>query len=210
MGRVAQSVAGPLLAARALHSAVHGRTVMVTGASSGIGRAAALELGRAGGRVLLVARSTARLEEAAREIEASGGLAEVYSADLSAERSIDELLERVLAGHPTIDVLVNHAGRSIRRSLALSYDRFHDFEHTMQLNFFGPVKRILGLLPVMRERRSDQIVNLSTIGVQTNAPKRASAASEFIVEQWAHRPLRRKAPQSGRSGATAEQQLWPI
>src|ERR1017187_1306328 len=101
MGRVAQSAAGPLLGPRSLHSAVDGRTVMVTGVSSGIGRAAAVEIGRAGGTVLLVARTTARLEDAAREIEACGGLAEVYGADLSAEASIDELLERVLAEHPT-------------------------------------------------------------------------------------------------------------
>ena len=183
---------------------------MVTGASSGIGRAAAVEIGRAGGRVLLVARTTPRLEDVAREIKASRGVAEVYSADLSAERSIDELLERVHTGHPTIDILVNNAGRSIRRSLALSYDRFHDFERTMQLNYLGPVKLILGLLGDMRERRSGQIVNVSTLGVQTSAPKRASAASEFSVARWAHSPLRRKTPQSGHGGATAEQQLWPI
>jgi NAD(P)-dependent dehydrogenase (short-subunit alcohol dehydrogenase family) len=171
VGRVAQSAAGPLLGPRSLDSAVDGRTVMVTGASSGIGRAAAVAIGRAGGTVLLVARTTARLEDTAREIEASRGLAEAYSADLSDERSIDELLERVLAEHPTIDVLVNNAGRSIRRSLALSYDRFHDFERTMQLNYLGPVKLILGLLGDMRERRSGQIVNVSTLGVQTNAPR---------------------------------------
>ncbi|HEY4896101.1 MAG TPA: SDR family NAD(P)-dependent oxidoreductase, partial [Solirubrobacteraceae bacterium] len=171
VGRVAQSAVGPLLARRSLQSAVDGRTVMVTGASSGIGRAAAVEIGRAGGTVLLVARTTARLKDTAREIEASHGLAEVYRADLSAEHSIDALLERVLAEHPTIDVLVNNAGRSIRRSLALSYDRFHDFERTMQLNYFGPVKLILGLLPGMRERRGGQIVNVSTLSVQTNAPR---------------------------------------
>ena len=171
VGRVAQSVAGPLRGPRSLHGAVDGRTVVVTGASSGIGRAAAVEIGRAGGTVLLVARTTAKLEDTAREIEASGGVAEVYRADLSAEQSIDALLERVLAEHPTIDVLVNNAGRSIRRSLALSYDRFHDFERTMQLNYFGPVKLILGLLPGMRERRGGQIVNVSTLSVQTNAPR---------------------------------------
>ena len=171
VGRIGQSVAGSLLGPRSLHSAVDGRTVMVTGASSGIGRAAALEIGRAGATVLLVARTTARLEDAAREIEACGGLAEVYGADLSAEASIDELLERVRADHPRIDVLVNNAGRSIRRSLALSYDRFHDFERTMQLNYLGPVKLILGLLAGMRERGSGQIVNVSTLGVQTNAPR---------------------------------------
>jgi NAD(P)-dependent dehydrogenase (short-subunit alcohol dehydrogenase family) len=171
VGRVAHSVAGPLRGPRSLHSAVDGRTVIVTGASSGIGRATALAIGRAGGTVLLVARSTARLRDTAREIEACHGLAEVYAADLSSERSIDALLERVLANHPTIDVLVNNAGRSIRRSLALSYDRFHDFERTMALNYFGPVKLILRLLPGMRERRDGQIVNVSTLGVQTNAPR---------------------------------------
>ncbi len=154
-----------------MHGAVDGRTVMVTGTSSGIGRAAAVEIGRAGATVLLVARSTARLKDTAREIQASHGLAEVYAADLSSERSIDGVLERVLAEHPTIDVLVNNAGRSIRRSLALSYDRFHDFERTMQVNYFGPVKLILGLLPDMRQRRSGQIVNVSTLSVQTNAPR---------------------------------------
>ncbi len=160
-----------MLGPRSLHSAVDGRTVMVTGASSGIGRAAAVEIGRAGGTVLLVARTAAGLEDTAREIKTSHGRAEVFCADLSAEQSIDELLERVFAQHPTIDVLVNNAGRSIRRSLALSYDRFHDFERTMQLNYLGPVKLVLGLLPGMRERRSGQIVNVSTLGVQTNAPR---------------------------------------
>ncbi len=160
-----------MLGPRSLHSAVDGRTVMVTGASSGIGRAAAVEIGRAGGTVLLVARTATGLEDTAREIKTFHGQAEVFCADLSAEQSIDELLERVLAQHPTIDVLVNNAGRSIRRSLALSYERFHDFERTMQLNYFGPVKLILGLLRGMRERRSGQIVNVSTLGVQTNAPR---------------------------------------
>jgi len=171
VGRVAQSAAGPLLARRSLLSAVNGRTVMVTGASSGIGRAAAVEIGRAGGRVLLVARRTPRLEDVAREIKASRGVAQVYSGDLAVEPSIDELLERVHAEHASIDILVNHAGRSIRRSLALSYDRFHDFERTMQLNYLAPVKLILGVLGDMRDRRSGQIVNVSTLGVQTNAPR---------------------------------------
>jgi hypothetical protein len=105
VGRVAQSAAGPLLGRRSLLSAVAGRTVMVTGASSGIGRATALEVGRAGGTVLLVARTTKGLEDTAREIEAARGLAEVCRADLSAERSIDEsesasALQRAVAQLP--------------------------------------------------------------------------------------------------------------
>ena len=183
VGRVARSVAGPLLRTRSLRGAVDGRTVMVTGASSGIGRAAAVEIARAGGTVLLVARSTARLKDTAREIEASHGLAEVYRADLSAERSIDELLERVLPEHPTIDVLVNNAGRSIRRSLALSYERFHDFERTMQLNYFAAVRLTLALLPSMVARGEGHVIGISSIGVLVNAPRfSAYVASKAALE----------------------------
>lgn len=152
-------------------AAVAGRTVLITGASSGIGRAAALKIARAGGIPLLVARSADKLEQLKREIEAEGGAAHVYTADLADPASIDRLAERVLADHPAIDVLVNNAGRSIRRSLALSHDRFHDFERTIQLNYLGAVKLILELLPRMRERRAGHIVNVSTIGVQTNTPR---------------------------------------
>jgi len=156
---------------RSLEGAVSGRTVLITGASSGIGRAAALKVAESGGVPLLVARSMDKLEDLKREIEASGGSAYAYSADLTDFDSIDSLVERVLADHASVDVLVNNAGRSIRRSLALSYDRFHDFERTIQLNYLGTVRLIMGLLPGMRERRRGHIVNVSSIGVQTGPPR---------------------------------------
>ncbi len=121
-----------------------GRTVLITGASSGIGRATALKVAAAGGVPLLVARGVDKLEEARAEIIAGGGTAYVYAADLSDIESIESLIERVLADHRHVDMLVNNAGRSIRRSIALSYDRFHDFERTIQLNYFGAVKLIIG------------------------------------------------------------------
>src|SRR5215216_5688221 len=168
-----------------LSGAVRGRVVMVTGASSGIGKSAAMKIADAGGIVLLVARTAEKLEETKATIEADGGTAYVHQADLSDMDDIDRMADEVLAQHGHVDVLVNNAGRSIRRSIALSYDRFHDFERTMQLNYFGAVKLILKLLPVMRERRSGQIINVSSIGVQTNTPRfSAYVASKAALDAF--------------------------
>jgi thioester reductase-like protein len=170
---------------RTLREALEGRTVLITGASSGIGRAAALKVAAAGGIPLLVARNVDNLEEVRAEIVAAGGTAYVYAADVSEPESIERLLERVLADHRQIDMLVNNAGRSIRRSISLSYDRFHDFERTMQLNYFGAVKLIIGVLPRMRERGFGHIVNVSSIGVQTNPPRfSAYVASKAALDAF--------------------------
>jgi short-subunit dehydrogenase len=162
--------AGDVLA-RSLHSAVKDRTVMITGGSTGIGKAAALEIGKAGGVVLLVARTQEKLEEARHEIELLGGVAHIHRCDLTDLEDIDRMAAEVLEQHGHVDILVNNAGRSIRRSVNRAYDRFHDYQRTMQLNYFAPVKLILQLLPVMRERKSGHIVNVSTIGLQTNTPR---------------------------------------
>jgi len=168
-----------------LEHAVRGRVVMVTGASSGIGKSAALKIADAGGIVLLVARTAEKLEEIRDVIETRGGTAYVHPADLSSMDDIDRMADEVLERHGRVDVLINNAGRSIRRSIALSYDRFHDFERTMQLNYFGAVKLILKLLPVMRERRSGQIINVSSIGVQTNTPRfSAYVASKSALDAF--------------------------
>jgi NAD(P)-dependent dehydrogenase (short-subunit alcohol dehydrogenase family) len=168
-----------------LHAALNGRTVVITGASSGIGRAAALKVAEAGGIPLLVARGTEKLEEVQQEIEAAGGTAYVYGADLSNLDSIDELVQRILADHAAVDMLVNNAGRSIRRSVALSYERFHDYERTIQLNYLGAIKLIMGLLPHMRARGFGHIVNISSIGVQTNPPRfSAYVASKAALDAF--------------------------
>jgi NAD(P)-dependent dehydrogenase (short-subunit alcohol dehydrogenase family) len=170
---------------RSFEGAVNGKTVIITGASSGIGRAAALKIARAGGIPLLVARSADKLEETKREIEDAGGTAYAYSADLSDMDSIDDLVARIRSDHAAVDVLVNNAGRSIRRSIALSYDRFHDFERTIQLNYLGTIKLITLLLPHMRERKSGHIVNVSSIGVQTNPPRfSAYVASKAALDAF--------------------------
>jgi NAD(P)-dependent dehydrogenase (short-subunit alcohol dehydrogenase family) len=170
---------------RSFEAAVNGRTVVITGASSGIGRAAAFKIARAGGIPLLVARSLDKLEETKGEIEAEGGTAYVYSADLSDTDSIDSLVARMLSDHAAVDMLVNNAGRSIRRSVSLSLDRFHDYERTMQLNYFGTIKLVMGLMPHMKERRFGHIVNVSSIGVQTNPPRfSAYVASKAALDAF--------------------------
>jgi NAD(P)-dependent dehydrogenase (short-subunit alcohol dehydrogenase family) len=166
-----------------LESAIDGRTVLVTGASSGIGRALAVKVAGAGGRALLVARRARELEELRRGIEAGGGVAHVYPADLSELDSIDPLIEQVMEDHGGLDVLINNAGRSIRRSVSRSYDRFHDYERTMQLNYFAPVRLIMAVLPQMRAVGSGHIVNVSTLGVQASTPRfSAYIASKAALE----------------------------
>lgn len=170
---------------RSFEGAVNGKTVLITGASSGIGKAAAFKIAQAGGIPLLVARSADKLEETKRQIEDMGGSAHAYSADISDPDSVDDLVDRVLADHAAVDVLVNNAGRSIRRSIALSYDRFHDFERTIQLNYLGTIKLIMGFLPHMRERKTGLVVNVSSIGVQTNPPRfSAYVASKAALDAW--------------------------
>ena len=165
--------AGGILA-RSLPDAVEGRIILITGASSGIGEATALEIGRARGTVLLVARTREKLESVAEQVQEAGGVAYAHTCDLSQPDDIGRMTDEVLEQHGRVDVLVNNAGKSIRRSVNRSYDRFHDYQRTMQLNYFAPVKLILGLLPTMREQGSGHIVNISTIGLQMNTPRFAA------------------------------------
>jgi NAD(P)-dependent dehydrogenase (short-subunit alcohol dehydrogenase family) len=170
---------------RSFEGAVNGKTVVITGASSGIGRAAAIKIAAAGGVPLLLARTQEKLDEVKNEIEAAGGSAYTYSCDLSDYDAIDRTVAQMLSDHPAIDMLVNNAGRSIRRSVKLSYDRFHDFERTVKLNYLSAVKLMLGLLPHMTERGSGHIVNVSSIGVQTNPPRfSAYVASKSALDAW--------------------------
>jgi short-subunit dehydrogenase len=165
--------AGGVLA-HSLEDAVDGRIVMITGASSGIGKSAALKIGAAGGTLLLVARTEQKLRETADEIERQGGEAHVQTCDLADPDDVDRMATEVLERYGRVDILVNNAGKSIRRSISRSYDRFHDYQRTMQLNYFGPVKLILDLLPGMRERGTGHIINISTMGLQTNTPRFAA------------------------------------
>jgi NAD(P)-dependent dehydrogenase (short-subunit alcohol dehydrogenase family) len=151
--------------------ALQGKVALVTGASSGIGRATAAALARHGAEVVLVSRTKEKLEELRDEIKAAGGKAHVYPCDLSDLEAIDRMVAAVLKDRKRVDILVNNAGRSIRRSIHDSLDRFHDFQRTMQLNYFGAVRVLLAVLPGMRERKEGHVINISSIGVQAYPPR---------------------------------------
>ncbi len=170
-----------------IRAALAGKYVVITGASSGIGQVTALKVAQAGGVPVLVARGKDKLEETRATIEMRGGTAHVYPCDLSDLEAIDRLCEQMSAELPSIDFVVNNAGRSIRRSLRLSTDRFHDFERTMQLNYFGAIRLVMGIMPAMHRQKSGHIVNISSIGVQTNPPRfSAYVASKSALDSWSN------------------------
>lgn len=170
---------------RSLSGRVKGKVVVVTGASSGIGKATALKLASAGAKVILVARGEEKLVETKQEIEAAGGTCWMYTADVSDLASCDALVARVLKEHGTCHYLVNNAGRSIRRGVVNSFDRFHDFERTMQLNYFGSLRLIMGFLPTMLAQKRGHIINISSIGVLSNAPRfSAYVASKAALDSF--------------------------
>lgn len=164
---------------------VKNKVVVVTGGSSGIGKAVASKVAAAGARLVICARGAEELAETKKEIEAVGGVCHTYQVDLSDLASCDKFVADVLADHGHVDVLVNNAGRSIRRAISASYDRFHDFERTMQLNYFGALRLIMGFLPKMAERHRGHIVNISSIGVLTNSPRfSAYVASKAALDAF--------------------------
>lgn len=164
---------------------VNGKTIIVTGASSGIGLTVSKYLAQAGAHVLLLARTKDKLDEVKAEIEAEGGKASVFPCDLNDMESIDAVSKEILASVDHIDILINNAGRSIRRAVHESIDRFHDFERTMQLNYFGAVRLVLNLLPHMMQRKDGHIINISSIGVLANATRfSAYVASKAALDAF--------------------------
>jgi NAD(P)-dependent dehydrogenase (short-subunit alcohol dehydrogenase family) len=170
---------------RSLRGHVRGKVIVVTGASSGIGHATAVMMARAGAKVILVARGVEKLAESLDEIESMGGKAWSYPCDVTDLEACDSLIDQIVEDHGAIDVLVNNAGRSIRRAIAHSCDRFHDFERTMQLNYFGSLRLILRALPGMTARKTGQVINISSIGVLTNSPRfSAYVASKAALDAF--------------------------
>lgn len=169
----------------ALRRRVSGKVVMLTGASSGIGEGVAEKLAEAGATVLLVARNRDKLNVIAERILASGGKAGVYPADLTNLEECDRICEQAQQDHGHVDILINNAGRSIRRSIKFTYDRFHDYERTLQLNYLASIRMAMNLLPGMEARNEGHIINVSTVGVQAN-PARFSAylGSKWALEGW--------------------------
>lgn len=170
---------------RSLRGTVGGKVVLVTGGSSGIGLAAAHKFAEAGAITVICGRDQDKLDEACNEATARGYAFIAYPADLADMADCDRFVQLLLAEHGGVDFLVNNAGRSIRRAIESSYDRFHDFERTMQLNYFGALRVTMGLLPSMVEKRHGHVVNISSIGVLTNAPRfSAYVASKAALDAW--------------------------
>lgn len=170
---------------RTLRGQVAGKVVLVTGGSSGIGLATAHKLAEAGAITIICGRDEDKLAEAKKEINARGFDVITYAADVADMADCDRFVQLLLANHGKVDVLVNNAGRSIRRSIESSYDRFHDFERTMQLNYFGALRLTMGLLPQMIAHKHGQVINISSIGVLTNAPRfSAYVASKAALDAW--------------------------
>ena len=177
-----------LLIDKSLRGTVAGKVVLITGGSSGIGLAAAAKFAEAGAITVICARDPAKLAEAKREIMAAAGKDAVvvtYSADIADEASCKAFVEQLTADHGGVDFLINNAGRSIRRAIEASYDRFHDYERTMQLNYFGALRITMGLLPGMVAKRRGHVVNISSISVLVNAPRfSAYVASKAALDAW--------------------------
>jgi len=170
---------------RSLKGRVGGKVVLITGGSSGIGKAAALKIAAAGAITLIVARDKEKLEETVAEAKAQGLTLITYSADVADEAQCADLVRRVSEKHGGVDILVNNAGRSIRRGIENSFDRMHDFDRTMQVNYFGSLRLTMGLLPKMIEKRAGHVINISSIGVLTNAPRfSAYVASKAALDAW--------------------------
>ena len=170
---------------RSLEGKVKGKVVVVTGGTSGIGEATAIKLASAGAKVAIVARDPEKAQLTLAKIKEAGGTAKFYSCDLSDLASCDKLVASVLKDFGTCHFLVNNAGRSIRRGIANSFDRFHDFERTMSLNYFGSLRLIMGFLPAMMKQSAGQIINISSIGVLTQAPRfSAYVASKAALDAF--------------------------
>ncbi|MGE6328042.1 SDR family NAD(P)-dependent oxidoreductase [Psychrobacter pacificensis] len=170
---------------KAITKAVKGKNIIITGASSGIGERTAFLLSECGAHVILLARTEDKLKTVKENIEILGGRASYYPCDLTNMDEIEKISEQILADFKHVDVLVNNAGRSIRRSVHESVNRFHDFERTMEINYFGAVKIILGFLPTMISRQTGQVVNISSIGVLANSPRFAAyVASKSALDAF--------------------------
>jgi NAD(P)-dependent dehydrogenase (short-subunit alcohol dehydrogenase family) len=170
---------------RTLKGTVGGKVVLVTGGSSGIGLAAAHKFAEAGATTIICGRDQDKLDEACREARTRGYQFVAYAADIADMADCDRFVKLLVEKHGGVDFLINNAGRSIRRAIEASYERFHDFERTMQLNYFGSLRVTMGLLPGMVAKHKGHVVNISSIGVLTNAPRfSAYVASKAALDAW--------------------------
>ena len=170
---------------RRLRAVLAGRTVCITGASFGIGESVALLLADAGARLVLIARTADKLEKVQQQVRERGGQAEIFACDLTDPAAVQQQLQQLSELPGGIDILISNAGKSIRRSLFDSVDRFHDFTRTAALNYLAPVQLVLGLTPLLLSS-GGQVINVSAINVLLLPPPKWSAyqASKAAFDHW--------------------------
>jgi short-subunit dehydrogenase len=190
-----------------LREALAGKTILITGASYGIGEHLTDELAESGAHLILAARTAEKLDEIKRRIESRGGSASVFAFDLTKKREVEQLLAELEKLPRGIDIFVSNAGKSIRRPLYESLDRFHDFERTMALNYFAPVQLMLGLIPVLGKNKG-QVINISAVNTAlAPAPYWAAyQASKTAFDQW----FRCAAPELENHGIAATSVYLPL
>jgi len=164
---------------------LNNKTIIITGASSGIGEQAAIQLADLGAKVCLVARREEELERVKSTIEQRGGQAWIYPVDITIDEDAKGCIEKILTEHEKIDVLINNAARSIRRPITQALDRLHDYERTMQINYFAAVRLTLALMPHFLTNHTGHIVNVSTMSTQVPIPLfSAYLASKSALESF--------------------------
>jgi NAD(P)-dependent dehydrogenase (short-subunit alcohol dehydrogenase family) len=172
---------------RTLKGQITGKTILITGGTSGIGQATALKLAAAGSAkaVVVCGRDQEKIDETMKLAKKHGVKIIAYQADVSDEVGCAAFVKSLEEKHGGVDILVNNAGRSIRRALESSYDRFHDFHRTMDVNYFGALRITMGVLPGMTAKKKGHVINISSIGVLTNAPRfSAYVASKAALDAW--------------------------
>ena len=174
-----------LFAEKTLEQRLHNKVVLITGGSSGIGKATAIRLAKSGATVLICARNPEQLHQAHVEIEATGGKVYSFQADITQEEDRNRLFDMIQTEFSGLDFLINNAGHSIRRSVMNSLDRLHDFERTINLNYLASVAITLKSLPLMERRHEGHVINISSIGVLSNSPRfSAYVASKAALEAF--------------------------
>jgi NAD(P)-dependent dehydrogenase (short-subunit alcohol dehydrogenase family) len=167
--------------------ALRGKVVLITGGSEGIGFFSAKRCAAYGARLILAARNPDKLNSALSKLapiaEKNGGSVEVFTCNISNLNECDALVDHVLKQYGHVDILFNNAGLSIRRSIGKALDRFHDFQRTMQTNYFGALRILMGFLPSMIERKSGHVLYSSTMGTLAPTPRfGAYAASKSAMD----------------------------
>lgn len=151
-----------ILNKKKLECTLKGKTVLITGASSGIGEQLAYMLEDVDVHLILVARREEKLLAIKREIEKRAAKVSIFPADLRNNEEMEKLLEFIHKLPDGLDLIVSNAGISIRRSIKDSLSRYHDFTRTMAINYFAPVQLLLSTIPLLKKNQG-QIINVSTV-----------------------------------------------